>query len=107
MKNQETKLNEGVELTANNILADIDEAIRNMMEFVKQKSSSRDKKTVALDNLRAVMYLDGKDYRFRLSDDEKYVIMIDTDWNVVQVFDVTEQTATQILKTVVLENRVI
>lgn len=107
MENKEAKINEGVEIIVNKILASIDGAIGNTLELAKQRFSSREKKTFALDQLRYVLYLDGKDYRFKLSDDEKYVIMTDTDCNVVQVFDVTEQTVAQVLKTVVLENRVI
>ncbi len=97
------------EVIKKNILGSLEEILEEILEEATELArthwASRQKKSYALNSLQRILFLDNKDYCFKLTDDESYVVITDKSGDVIQVIDVTGINATQMVKQIMLQNR--
>ena len=93
------------EVIKKNILGSLEEILEEATELARTHWASRQKKSYALNLLQRILFLDNKDYCFKLTDDESYVVITDKSGDVIQVIDVTGINATQMVKQIMLQNR--
>lgn len=93
------------EVIKKNILGPLEGILAGATELARTHWPSRQKKSFALNSLQRILFLDNKDYRFKLTDDESYVVITDKCGDVIQVIDVKGINATQMVKQIMLQNR--